>query len=132
MTKTKDPQTIKKKTTDLQPALMTILGLDTSLHKKSLCKLAILHINRMIKFRKIYLLEERHQEQMGKRHWSWGWVKTSDGTWDQIAWIEERELNNFDCWLINWLLMVEMLLRLTSHKNLMIKILKTYKNKNLI
>ena len=95
MTKTKDPQTIKKKTTDLQPALMTILGLDTSLHKKSLCKLAILHINRMIKFRKIYLKEERHQEQMGKRHCRGGCEKTIDETWDQIARIEERELSNF-------------------------------------
>ena len=129
---TQDEQTTKKKTWNMRPTLMIILGFEIDIHKKIQVKLAILNIRRMIKIRKFYLLEERQQTQMGKRHWTCGRKNISKATWDRREWLEEREMTNL-WWLrlINWFLLVNMLSRLILHKKFMMKFLKAIKTKNL-
>ena len=131
-TANQDKQTPKKETLDMRPTLTIILGLEIGQHKKVQVKLAILNINRMIKIRKFYLLEERQQTQMGKRHWSCGRMNFSKATWDRRDWLEEWEMANL-WWLglINWFLLVNMLPWSTLHKKFMIKNLLGIMNKDL-
>ena len=120
------------KTSTLLPTLTTILGVDTDVCKNLHCKFAILHINRTYNFRKFYLLEERQLTLLGKRHWREGWKKASKMTWGWKERLEEWEtINWWWLWLINKFLMKNMLLRMTLHKKIMKKILKSQEAGNL-
>ena len=120
------------KTLDLLTKHMTILGFETYLHKNFHCKFAILDINRMIKFRKFYLLEEWELAQKGKRHWRMGCMETSNEAWNWLEWLAERKKTRMRwLWLINWFLLGNMLLWPTSHKKSKMKILKANLIKNL-
>ena len=120
---TQEPEKWQTKTFHLQPTHEIILRFDANQHKIFLCKLAILHINRTIKFRFFYLLEDHESALMGKRHWGGGDRKAIDKTWEWKERRKEQERTKIHwLWLINWFLMRNMPLHLNPHKKFMMKI----------